>query len=355
MSPKKKYFVFLADIHGTSIGIEKGILGGIATLGKGERRPGTSDSRRILRTCVDADAIGVRHTRISSEVIDKLDKCRIIARFGGGYDNIDVKAATRKGIIVTFVPDYCTDAVAEHALAFALVKIRGIREAEDRIRQRFWSAQGIKAEMAKDVVLGIVGLGRIGGALSRKAAAVGFKVVAYDPFIPHSDFRARKATRMKRLGDLLEKADIVSLNVPLTKEGKHPTFQMLGKKELTSMKSGAYIINVCRGEVMDTKWLIRALKGGRLSGLVTDVIEGEPVQNSYLRSRKNPVFDTLKSLPNVTITPHSAFMSTRSVRDVKTKAAREIKSVLQGKMPRKKAWVNPEVKDRHRRKFGKKG
>lgn len=166
---RRKHLVYLADIHGKDIKIERDVLGDIAVLRRGKRTAGEGDVHRIIRNGRDADAMGVRHTRITREIIDKLDRCRIIARFGGGYDNIDIGAATSKGIIVTFVPDYCTDAVAEHALALALMKIRSIREFEERVVKRFWSAQGVGTDMAKDVTLGIIGLGRIGGALSRKA------------------------------------------------------------------------------------------------------------------------------------------------------------------------------------------
>ncbi len=347
----KKYLVYLADIHGKDIKIEKKLLRDIAAVKKDERTSRTSDTQRIIRNGRNADGIGVRHTRITRDIIDKLERCRIITRFGGGYDNIDIKAATRKGIIVTFVPDYCTDAVSEHALTLALMKIRAIKEFEERVRKRYWSAQGIKADMAKDVTLGIIGLGRIGGALSRKASGVGFNVISYDPFITTADFERKKTKRMRRLSDLLRNADIISLNVPLTREGKHPTFRMLGRKEFRLMKKGAYIINVCRGEVMDTAVLISAIRTHKISGIAIDVIEGEPRQNSYLRSGNNPTFDTLRRMPNVLITPHCAFTSTRSVRDVKRKGAMEIRSALEGRFPREIAWINPEVKKNYLKRF----
>ena len=347
----KKYLVYLADIHGKDIKIEKELLGDIPVVKMDERTSRTRDAHRIIRNGKHADGIGVRHTRVTADIIDKLQKCRIIARFGGGYDNIDIGAATSRGIIVTFVPDYCSDAVSEHALTLALMKIRGIKEFQKRVRRRFWSAQGVRADMAKDVTLGIIGLGRIGGALSKKASLVGFKVIAYDPFITIADFEEKGARRMRRLSDLLKNSDIISLNVPLTREGKHPTFRMLGRKEFRLMKKGASIINVCRGEVMDTSALISALRTHKISDVAIDVIEGEPRQNSYLRSGSNPTFDTLGKMPNVTITPHCAFTSTRSVRDVKRKGVMEIRSVLKGRFPRKIAWVNPEVKENYLKRF----
>ena len=126
---------------------------------------------------------------------------------------------------------------------------------------------------------------------------------------------------------------------------------MLGAKEFRLMRKGAYIINVCRGEVVDTPALISALRTHKLGGIAIDVIEGEPRQNSYLRSGSNPVFDTFRKMPNVLITPHSAFTSTRSVRDVKRKGAAEIRSVLAGGFPREIAWINPEVKKTYLQKF----
>ena len=185
-----KFYVYLADIHGDNIEIEKQILEGIAEVEKGKREKDEKREKvRILEKSKKADAIGVRHTRITKDVIEKMDKCRIIARFGDGYDNIDVEASTEKGIIVTNVPDYCIDAVAEHALAIALVKIRGLREFEKRIEKGLWSAQGVSTEMAKDVTLGIIGLGRIGGAAS----------VAALPSVILSLKRSREAKDLSRM------------------------------------------------------------------------------------------------------------------------------------------------------------
>jgi len=352
-----EFYVYLADTHGEDIEIEKRILKDIAKVEKGKREKNKEKEKgRVLAKAKDADAIGVRHTRITKEIIERLNKCRIIVRFGGGYDSIDIKTATEKGVIVSFVPDYCTNTVAEHALTLALVKIRGLKEFARRIEKGFWSAQGVSAEMVQDVTLGIIGLGRIGGTLSRKANCLGFKVVAYDPFIKKGDFRLKQAQKMERLDDLLETSDIISLNVPLTRKGesKYPTFRMLGKKEFAKMKDRAYLINVCRGEVIDTDSLIFALKSRKISGVALDVIEGEPIQDSYLKKGDNPTFDKLKNLPNVTITPHCAFVSTRSIREVKEKGALEIKRVLEGGFPRDIAWVNPEVKPKYLKRFGKK-
>ena len=186
----KHFYVYLADIFGDNIEIEKNILKDIAEVRRGEREQDEEkDKERVIKEAKNADAIGIKHTRITREIIEKLERCRIIARFGVGFERIDAGAATEKGIIVTSAPDYCTDAVAEHALAFALVRIRGLKQFEDRIKKNFWSAEGMSTEMAQDVTLGIIGLGRIGGALSRKASCVGFKVIAYDPLITDEDFK----------------------------------------------------------------------------------------------------------------------------------------------------------------------
>jgi len=351
----KKYYVYLADIHGKDIEIERKILGDIAIVewGRREKDP-EKEKSRLIEKCKYADAIGVRHTRITREIIEHLEKCRIIARFGGGYDNIDVRAATESGIIVTYVPDYCADAVAEHALTLALMKIRNIKEFEKRTRNRFWSAQDVHVEMAQDVTLGIIGLGRIGKLLSKKASGVGFNVVAYDPLITDVDFKIVNAKKMEKLDDLLKVSDIIVLCAPLTKENesRYPTYRMIGRREFEIMKEGAYIINVSRGELIDFDALVNALKSGKISGYATDVIEGEPVQDSYLREGENPYFDILISLPNVTITPHCGFASERSIREVKEKGALEIRRVLEGGFPREVAWVNPEVKEKYLKRFG---
>lgn len=351
----KHFYVYLADIFGDNIEIERNILKDIAEVKRGEREQDEEkDKEKVIKEAKNADAIGIKHARITREIIEKLERCRIIARFGVGFDNINVSAATEKGIIVTSTPDYCTDAVAEHALAFALVRIRGLKQFEDRIKKNFWSAEGISTEMAQDVTLGIIGLGRIGGALSRKASCVGFKVIAYDPLITDEDFKINQAIRMKELDDLLKTADIISLNVPLTMRevSRYPTFRMIGSEELGKMKAEASLINTSRGGVVDTEAVISALESEKISGFATDVIEGEPVQNSYLKKGDYPIFDRLRTMPNVTITPHCAYTSTRSIKAVKEKGALEIKRVLEGGFPRDIAWVNPEVKPKYLERFG---
>ena len=344
---KKIFMVYFFDIQGESLDVESEILGDIAVLRREREPQGVGFEGNIPEYIRNADAIAIKHEKVTRKLIDSLDRCRMIIRLGSGYDNIDVKTATSRGIIVAIVPDYCTDAVSEHTLTFALMKIRAMNELDKRVSKGYWSAQGLDTDIANDVTFGIIGLGRIGGALSIKANGVGFNVIAFDPFISLTCFRQRKASRESTLHDLLKKADILSLNVPLTREGKHPTFRMIGSKEFQLMKKDVYIINTSRGEVLDTSALVSALNARKISGAALDVFEGEPRQSTYLKKGNNPVFDVLKRLPNVIITPHSAFSSQRSIRDVKQKGAMEIRSVFEGGFPRKVAWINPEVKQNY--------
>jgi len=349
-----QYSVYLADIHGSDVEIERKVLQDIATLSHGKRTDDDKeDVERVLNNAQNVDALGVRHTRVNRAIIQNLKHCRIIARFGGGYDNIDIAAATENGIIVTFVPDYCTDAVAEHALMFTLMGLRSYPKYLQRLADGYWSAQGLSPEMAKDTTLGIIGLGRIGGALSRKATSVGFNIIAYDPFIPDEKFRNDGAIKKTNLNDILASADIISINAPLTRsaQSEYPTYRLLGANEFNTMKNGAYIVNVSRMEIIDSQALFEALNSGKIGGLATDVIEGEPRQNTYLESGQYPLFDKLWQHPDITITPHSAFASSRSINDVKLKGANEIKRVLNGQFPREIAWINPEVKERYLQRF----
>jgi D-3-phosphoglycerate dehydrogenase len=345
----QKFLVIFFDIHGRDLSIEKEVLEDIATL---ERINAAKDTKNMLFEKLRyADAIAVKHEKIGSSMIERLEKCRIIARFGSGYDNIDTVAATSKGIVVSYVPDYCSEVVAEHILACALWQIRGMKEFEKRIEQRYWCAQDVITDTSRDVTLGIIGLGRIGSSLSLKARGVGFKVIAYDPFKPDNHFRKKRAKRAIRLSHLLKKADILSLNVPLTQGGEYPTYRMIGKKEFQLMRKNAFLINTSRGEVLVKEAFLTALKTGTIKGAALDVLENEPRQDSNVKKGINSVFDAFKTLPNVFLTPHAAFSSTRSRRDVKFKGAMEIRKVLEGKFPRLIAWVNPEVKKSHLKKF----
>jgi D-3-phosphoglycerate dehydrogenase len=266
-----------------------------------------------------ADAVLNCYTAMPREVIEALDGCRIIARYGIGIDTIDVDAATARGILITNVPDYCIDEVSDHALALILSLVRGVARLDRSVRGGSWStADAPPIHRLRGRVLGLVGFGRIARALAVKAAAVGFTVVASDPYVP--DEMVREAgVEPRSLEDLFAEADVLSIHAPLTEATRH----LIGADAFARMKPGTVVVNTSRGPLVDRAALIDALESGRLGGAGLDVLETEPPDPG----------DPLLSHPNVVVTPHAAFMSIESVAELRRKAAEQVVTALAGDTP----------------------
>lgn len=300
---------------------------------------------RIRRRADDIVALAVRNFAVRESLLRDLHRCRIVMRYGVGYDNIDVKAATACGIHVAYVPDYCTQEVAEQALLGAMLSVRRTDDFRRRLAGGLWSAQTHLARRSDAVRLVIVGLGRIGSALARKARGVGFPVAAFDPFVADAQFTKQGVQRLASLDEALSLADILSLHVPLTRPpSPYPTLRMIGPAELAKMKPSAVLINTARGPVVDNQALCEALEAGRLGGAAIDVLEHEPPQGTRFKPGDFPLLDRLVRLDNVVITPHASFNSEQAVARVKELGTREICRVLRGESPRPEAWVNPDLR-----------
>ncbi|HVO40587.1 MAG TPA: C-terminal binding protein [Spirochaetia bacterium] len=267
-----------------------------------------------------ADGILVNLFPVTAEVINGLDGCRVISRYGVGYDNVDVEAATKRGIWVTFVPDYCFEEVADHALALLLCCIRKIGYKDRMIRQGRWNLhrdQPIYRVEGK--TLGILGYGNAAHTLLRKVSGLGFgRVLMCDPYVRASTIKAAGAVPVD-LATLLSESDCISVHVPLTPETRH----MIGRSELALVKSGAILVNTARGPVLDEQALAEALESGRLGGAGLDVFEREPL----------PMESPLRRLDNVVFTDHAGWYSEESEVELKTKAARNVAAVLAGGKP----------------------
>lgn len=316
-----KFKVVFTDSYHSTLEPEKDILQEInAYLVIGEYK--TEDE--IISATKDADALMVQHAKISRRVIENLEKCKIIARFGVGFDNVDVPAATEHGIMVANVPDYCVDEVSSHAIALIMVFSRKIVPLNNSVRSGKWThlAAG-PVYRVKEQVLGIVGLGRIGSATARKALGLGFKVLAYDPYVFQTDLDVTFVD----FDTLLQTSNFVSIHAPLT----DATYHMFGKNEFRKMKKSAFLINTARGPIIDSAALYGALKAGTIAGAGIDVTEPEPLLQD------NP----LLKLDNVIITPHSAFYSEESQKLLQQETTRAVVAVLKGGQPR--SLVNPEV------------
>ena len=301
----------------------------------------------LISACSEADAVialGIRITPgyiFSPKVIENLNKCRLIALTGIGYDNVDIASATEQGICVANVPYYCLEEVSDHAMALILACARKFYQLLPDIKSGKWSTQTDYLSALKPLhrlsgqTLGLIGFGNIARNLVPKAKAFGFRIIAYAPHVPSILFETFKVESVK-LDQLLEESDFVTMHTALTSETKH----MMGLPQFKKMKPTAYFINTARGELVDEKALYTALSEGLIAGAGLDVLEVEPP------SRDNP----LLKLNNVLITGHFAYYSEESREELFRWPWEEVARVLQGEWPQ--GLVNPQVKERFSVKWG---
>lgn len=275
----------------------------------------------------DVDGMMVGFAPITRQVIESMTRCRVISRYGIGYNNVDLDAATERGIVVCNVPDYCLKEVSTHTIGFLLCLNRHIHFQDRYLRQGGWRAPN---EMAPgrltNQVLGIVGLGNIGRLVAKKAMALDLQVKVYDPYLPPAT-ASELGVEMVALNELLESSDYVSLHCPLNDETHH----LIGTAQLESMKPTAYLINMARGPVVDQVALTHALQNGLIAGAGLDVFEEEPL----------PADDPLTELDNVILTSHSSSWSEESGVQLRASTAKHVIMVLNGETPA--PVVNPAV------------
>jgi len=276
-------------------------------------RPLTEEE--LLDLIIDTDGIIVGADKITESVINKSNRLKVISKHGVGVDNIDLEAASKKGIVVTNVPDANYNAVADLTFGLMLAIARLICEADRIVKEGRWE-KVIGTELWEKT-LGVVGVGRIGKAVIRRARGFDMKVLAYD--VLEDDALAREyKLRYVSLEDVLRESDFVTIHVPLTNETKG----MIGEKELKMMKKTAYLINAARGEIVDEKALCRALNENWIAGAALDVFKNEP-----------PVNSPLLKLKNVVLTPHIGAYSHEAIRKMDIASAINLLNVLKGKQP----------------------
>jgi len=251
---------------------------------------------------------------VSAKAVGLSSNLRIIGRLGVGLDNIAVDEATRRGIWVTNVPDYCFEEVADHSVGMLLSFTRGLMHFDREVKAGRWEPSTARLLRMSTLTVGIVGYGRIGRSTARKLNGFGARVLAYTR-TPLSE----PGVEFVALDQLLRESDAVIVHIPLTPETRH----LLNRQRFAAMKRGAFIVNVSRGAVIDTNALIEALQTGQVGGAALDVLEDEP-----------NVPPALLALPNVMITPHVAFTSDASLRELRTWASEEIVRVLKGQRPK---------------------
>jgi D-3-phosphoglycerate dehydrogenase len=300
----------------------------LATVKTAENEAG-KELGRVLRDAVaviiDAD------TNITVEVLEEMKKCKIIVAASVGFDHVDLKAASRRGIYVSNVPGYCAEEVADHTLGLLIAITRKILVLNKSTRAGKWddwkAAEPVYRLRGR--TLGIIGLGRIGTAVALRAKALGLNVIAYDPYVPIGK-DASLGVKSVDFDLLLRTSDIISLHVPLTNETRH----MIGGKDFEKMKSGVFIINTARGAIIDPTALVEALKAGKVAGAGVDVFEKEPPDPD----------DPLLKMDTVVATPHTAFLSVESQWDRQTMAVQEVRRILRNERPR--SSVNLDMLER---------
>lgn len=271
----------------------------------------------------DADVILTCWAPVTARVLAAAPRCRHVCRTGIGLDNIDVAAATARGILVTNVPDYCIEEVAEHALAMVFALGRKIADGHFATKRGHYRlVDSLPIERIGGKTLGVVGLGRTGALLAQKARAVGMRVVG-----TNRGGVAPDGVEWVDLSMLLARSDYVSLHCPLTPE----TRRLIRAETLAAMKSTAFLVNTARGGLVDHDALADALAAGRLAGAALDVQDVEPPDLS------RPPYDD----PRVIVTPHTAFVSTEAILELRTRVARQAVDFLLGRIPEQ--VVNPAV------------
>lgn len=275
-----------------------------------------TDAAALADLARDADAIMTNWAKVPESVIAAGPKLRIVARLGIGLDNIDIEAATRRGIVVTNVPDYCVIEVAEHSLALLLALARKVAFYHQQTKSGQYRLQsGPTLRRMEGQTLGIIGFGRIGRKLAEKALALGICVLAAG----RGHKEPPPGVTWCAIGELLERSDYISLHVPLVPQTRH----LIGAAELARMKPSAYLINTARGGLIDTAALAAALSAGRLAGAALDVQDPEPPDLS-----QSPYNDA-----RVIVTPHAAFVSAESLENLRTRTATQVAARLRGEQP----------------------
>eukprot|EP01120_Amphizonella_sp_Union-15-10_P014474 TRINITY_DN701_c0_g2_i2.p1 TRINITY_DN701_c0_g2~~TRINITY_DN701_c0_g2_i2.p1 ORF type:complete len:324 (-),score=61.21 TRINITY_DN701_c0_g2_i2:49-1020(-) len=301
----------------TECELEKCLLAGVATVKTLE----AEKFKELPKEISEAVGLLVWHLRgLTAEDFPFMKKLKIISRVGMGYDNIDIEAAGKHSVYVANVPDYGVEEVADSAMCLLLNLLRKTHWLSEGTHRGEWpTMKAVGSKRLRGKNLGIIGLGKIGTAFAQRAKAFGFNIIFYDPYLPDGIDKSQGIHRADTLKQLMETSDIVSVHCYLDATNKH----MINKDSLSWLKHGSYLINTARGGLVDVDAVVEALGTGRLAGAALDVLEKEP----YLEG-------SLLNVPNLILTPHTAFYSDDGFHEMRTKATLEVKRVLLGEKPR---------------------
>ena len=277
------------------------------------------DANGLLEKIGGYDGLIIRSaTQVTAGVIEKADNLKAIGRAGIGVDNIDIEAATKRGVIVANAPESNTVAAAEHTLGLMLAAARRIPAADASLKGGEWKRSAFKGVEVREKILGLVGLGHVGAIVARGAIGMGMRVLAYDPYVSEDRMRSMNVERAETTDEVFENADFVSLHVPRTPQ----TVGLVNGETLARMRPTAYLINVARGGIVDETALYNALKEGQIAGAALDVFAEEPTTES-------PIF----SLPNVVVTPHLGASTAEAQDRAGITAAEQVAVALRGQVP----------------------
>ncbi len=312
-------FVFL-DTHSTpktDFGIIQKILGENDIEFIGQKVMEEDD---VIACCADADGIALTYPMINANVIDHLNKCKVIIRNGIGYDNVDIPVATQKGIAVCNIPEFCTEEVAAHALALMMDAQRKTTLLDRQARNGQWDATyGYRVRRLSSLTVGLLSFGKTAQKLSQYCNGLEMNVICYDPFVPSAVLK-EKNVRGVALDELFVLSDIISIHSPLLPVTKH----LIRRENIEKMKDGVIIVNTSRGPIVCLEDLVEALKSGKVAAAGLDVFEGEPILDM-----SNDIY----TCETMIITPHAAYYSKDSAIDQITNVANTAVKVLNGEMP----------------------
>jgi D-3-phosphoglycerate dehydrogenase len=275
----------------------------------------SSKGREALEEALrDAEGLIVRSgTRVDGPLLDVAERLEVIGRAGVGVDNIDMRAATRRGVAVINAPGGNTSSTAELAFALLLAAARRVAEADRSVREGRWDRKALRGRQLQGNTLGVIGAGRIGTEVARRAHAFGMRILAYDPYLSAERAADERIERVE-LDELLERADFVTVHVPLTEQ----TRGMIGVAEIGRMKPAAILINAARGGIVDERALAVALEQRKLGGAALDVYETEPLPGEH----------PLRGVPNLVMTPHLGAATVEAQREVALEIAKRVRDAL---------------------------
>lgn len=309
--------VVITDNDHGHIDPERAVL---ADYGADLRLEQTVTAQDVIDQAQDASVLINQYTPITAEVLDALWRCKLVVRYGVGVDNVDVAAATARGVWVANVPDYGTEEVADHAIALTLSVLRGTALLDRSVRAGTWDYTVARPlRRLSTLTFGVIGCGAIGTATARRARALSMRVVGVD--VRADRCGSERVIEPVELDELLASSDVVSLHASLDERSRH----LIDEKALATMKSTTYLVNTARGALVDSAALVAALDAGQIAGAALDVLETEPPAG---------LDAALVGHPKTVLTPHAAWYSEESFTALKTEVAREAVRVLRGEPPR---------------------